>query len=460
MKLLVLKLRGIVTMKPVVFCIMFAHSTLTAIRVQFVKKTVAASYDFTSDNNDNCTVNTTDPHYILGLTVTSEASQWLLYFQIISTALSLFSGTFLGSYSERGGGRKLPLLIPTAGYTFYMFLNFVFMYLKLPLQYFFITEIVAGLTGNTYTALAISFAYMADITSRANRTYRLVILEACIFIGGSISQLSTGYWIQSSGLMPPVWLGYALLVCCVLYIVIWVKDTSPTQSETSWSVKTQCLDVIHLFTRSSRYTCFQLSVLSVVAFLMFVEASINSIIMLYLLSTPFCFTSINIGYFQAVSYIFRAIGLLGAGKLISFCLKDLGMAITGFTSHFGYFVILIFATNKAMVFCAAVVGFLTSLPLPAIRGHMSKLFASDKQGVLFTLLGCIQGFGDCISPLIYNNVYSATLDTQANAVFIVCAVNTMFAIVLVSVLQVSRCMKPSQSVQLQRFDDKSEEEEY
>ncbi|XP_006811205.1 proton-coupled folate transporter-like [Saccoglossus kowalevskii] len=404
---------------------------MTAIRVDYVKKVVAASYDYTSNNDDNCTAkNLTDPHYILGLTVTSEASQWLLYFGVVSMALSLFSGTFLGSYSERGGGRKLPLLVPIVGYTFYMFLNLVFMYLELSLAYFFIAEIVLGLTGNMYTALAISFAYIADVTPPKRRTYRLVILESCVFIGASISQLSTGYWIQSSGLIPPVWMGYSLMIFSVFYIIIWVQDTSSTQSDTSWSLKKQCLDVMHLFTRSSKDACLQLSVLSVVVFMSFlVIGSAMSISMLYLLSTPFCFNSIYIGYYQSILFVSNAIGLICFGKLLSYCLGDLGMAIAGLSSHLFGMVLLAFAHNKAMVFVC----------------------------VLFTILGCTQAIGICISPVVYNNIYSATVDTQSNAVFFAFAIALLLGILVVSTIQVLHCRRPSSAIPLKHLEDKSDD---
>ncbi|XP_077980480.1 proton-coupled folate transporter-like [Glandiceps talaboti] len=374
-------LRRTVTVEPLLFCLMFAYSSLSVIRVEYVKQVVGQMYGYSPNTSQStCEVNKSDPNYILGQKVQSEASYWMLYYEIIPSFLGFFTATFLGSYSERGGGRKIALLIPTVGFVLYMLCILIVLYLNLPLPYLFIGEVIRGLTGNPFTAMAISYAVIADVTPKEHRTFRMIIIETSLFVGGGVSQFSTGYWINSAGFIPPLWMLYSVTIFMTFYIVFWVEETAPLKNDVKWNFQQQYVDIFRLFSESSRRVCFELVVLSMCMLLLFlILGSSSSITTLYMLGPPLCFSSISVGYYQAVFFATNAVGLLIIGKILSCCLTDMGMAQAGFISHIGSYIMVAMAATQTEIFAAPVIGMLASLSFPVIRSRLSKLFDPRKQ---------------------------------------------------------------------------------
>lgn len=43
------------------------------------------------------------------------------------------------------------------------------------------------------------FAYISDITDSKNRAFRIGVLEAMIYVGGTVAFFLSGVWVQDSG---------------------------------------------------------------------------------------------------------------------------------------------------------------------------------------------------------------------------------------------------------------------
>ncbi|XP_070557507.1 proton-coupled folate transporter-like isoform X2 [Ptychodera flava] len=449
------RLREVVTVEPVLFTLKFSFSILFPLRLQYIKQSVGVMHGISGvdsghsgDTNNSCeTVNRSDPNYILFEQLQAEASTWILYFEVLSAVLTLISASFLGSYSERGGGRKICVLIPVTGLTLYLFCILINIYLELPLSFLFIAEFIRGITGQGFTATAMSYAYIADITTEEQRAFRLILLEVCGFIGGSLAQITTGYWIRSHGYLPPTWLAYSLMILTVLYIIFWVEETVPVDKSviSKWKMRQQFVDIVSLFTGSSQGTRFQLSVFSICLFVFFlIIGSAPGIIILSLLGPPLCFTSVYIGYYQAIYDAMNAIGLFVAGKVLTRYLGDLATAQVGFLSYGSSFLVIAFAVNDIMVLFAPVIGFILTVPLPAIKARISKLFEPGKQGIVFAYLGCIQSVSHCLSPVIFNGIYSATVTKSSSLIFITYAATLTIPAFLVAMVQIMQCRKTRQ----------------
>ncbi|XP_070573682.1 proton-coupled folate transporter-like [Ptychodera flava] len=289
---------------------MFSYSSLTAIRVEYVKQAVGKLHNYSPHTSGSvCDVNKSDPNYILGEKVQSEASYWLLYFEVVSAVLTLFSGMLLGSYSERGGGRKTVLLVSVVGLALHVFCVLLVLILSLPIGYLFIAEIIRGVTGNTFTVMAMSFAFIADISSEKNRTIRMIILEAMLFVGGGVAQGATGGWIQSAGFIPPMWLIYGAFIASLFYVLVWLEETVRKQEISEWSISETCLDIVQLFSKASRETSIQLVIYNVCLFALFLIIGSNmSLTTLYMLDAPFCFTPVYVGYYLAIMFSANAVG--------------------------------------------------------------------------------------------------------------------------------------------------------
>ncbi|XP_070557506.1 lysosomal proton-coupled steroid conjugate and bile acid symporter SLC46A3-like isoform X1 [Ptychodera flava] len=168
------------------------------------------------------------------------------------------------------------------------------------------------------------------------------------------------------------------------------------------------------------------------------------IIILSLLGPPLCFTSVYIGYYQAIYDAMNAIGLFVAGKVLTRYLGDLATAQVGFLSYGSSFLVIAFAVNDIMVLFAPVIGFILTVPLPAIKARISKLFEPGKQGIVFAYLGCIQSVSHCLSPVIFNGIYSATVTKSSSLIFITYAATLTIPAFLVAMVQIMQCRKTRQ----------------
>ncbi|XP_072040955.1 proton-coupled folate transporter-like isoform X4 [Amphiura filiformis] len=149
-----------------------------------------------------------------------------------------------------------------------------------------------------------------------------------------------------------------------------------------------------------------------------VQTTISS---LYGLGPPFCWSSVTLGYFNVVSMVFGAIGLLVGSKLFSLCLEDywilqIAYLFGGLSNLF-----LAWAPTTPMFFLGAVLGCPKGMEAPVLNSIISKLVSPHEQGTIFAVQSSVQSAASLISPLILNSIYSASVKTQPSLVFYVIA---------------------------------------
>ncbi|XP_070558343.1 proton-coupled folate transporter-like isoform X1 [Ptychodera flava] len=440
------RLRRLITVEPVIFTVTFVYMTVFAsVRVEYLTQAVGESLNYTTqpspfeNHSSGCAVNKSDPEYILGHQVQAISSYWSLGFDVTSSVLMVFSSLFLGSRSERGWGRKLTLLIPVVGIMLSIAITLVVIMFSLPIPYFFISEVLRGLSGSLFAIFSISFAYISDVTTKEHLTMRLIIAETSAYVAGCVSQIGVGHWIKVAGFLPPLWMSLGVTACTALYITFWLEETRVLQ-KTRISLRDQFNDVILMFSNKPRGYSSRLTVLSVVFFFSALTMSSSVITILYVMAPPYCFGPEYIGYYQAIAFLANGIGLLAGGRLLACCLGDIGIAQVSFLSGIGYYATIALAQNAIMILCAPFIGCLASLSYPVLRGRMSKLVHPTEQGVMFSFFCGIQGVAQSISPLVYNNIYSSTVEFMPNAVYLLFAFTILIAVFLVGALQVQDCI--------------------
>lgn len=125
-------------------------------------------------------------------------AQWNLYINTGGFAVGLLMVPLLGSWSDFAGRRPV-LIIPSLGMAFQAAVYLLVMYLKLPVVYFLVGRVLCGLSGDFSVILAGCFSYVADISDRKTRTFRVAILEACLGISGMLASIIGGQWKQAQG---------------------------------------------------------------------------------------------------------------------------------------------------------------------------------------------------------------------------------------------------------------------
>lgn len=130
--------------------------------------------------------------------VETMTAQWNLYLSIVGFSLGLLMVPLLGSWSDVAGRRPI-LLLSNVGLALQAVVYLLVMYLKLPVVYFLVGRVLCGLSGGSNVLLAACFSYVADISDRLSRTFRVAILESCLGISGMLSGIIGGEWKKAHG---------------------------------------------------------------------------------------------------------------------------------------------------------------------------------------------------------------------------------------------------------------------
>lgn len=121
-----------------------------------------------------------------------------MYINLGGFSLGLLVVPLLGSWSDQAGRRPV-LIIPNVGLALQSVVYLVVMYLKLPVGYLLLGRMLSGILGDFNAILAGCFAYIADISDRRSRTFRVAILEACLGLSGMMASIIGGQWRKAQG---------------------------------------------------------------------------------------------------------------------------------------------------------------------------------------------------------------------------------------------------------------------
>lgn len=128
--------------------------------------------------------------------IKQEKTSWVQYNSAAFFLFTFVSSFYAASWSDKIG-RKFTMLIPPLGTFLSALINCVLsMYMHSSLAYIFISSAVSGLTFGTVGIIAATFGFITDISDVSSRTKRIVILEAMIYIGGTLGIYIGGEFIK------------------------------------------------------------------------------------------------------------------------------------------------------------------------------------------------------------------------------------------------------------------------
>jgi len=144
---------------------------------------------------------------------------------------------------------------------------------------------------------------------------------------------------------------------------------------------------------------------------------------LFALHRPLSFSPSMIGYFLAVSMAYRGIGVvLGMPIFIRVIeLNDYVMAIIGCLTTLVMFIVLAFAGKTWMMFVVPLIDILGGIPVPCVRSIFSKTVGKEEQGTLFSAIASVEVLCAVVASVLFNNVYSATVEWHPGFCFFVIA---------------------------------------
>lgn len=385
--------------------------------------------------------------------VKKETSKWVSYYSACMFAFTLLSSSYVGSWSDIFS-RKYTMLIPPVGSIFATIVAILNgYYIDWPIGLILISGFFSGISGGIVAIIASCFGYVADRTSVEQRTKRIVILEAMIFLGATVGMLAGGGInkyvknhhpeLSSFGVVYGVEI--ILLVVVLLYIIIRIKkdddlDSAPVVDSPSSSLWYRLFNLNHITDSIKMVTKPRndghrkdIILLMVIGLLSYFSISIQSTLTyLFLSSEPLRYDQTRYSYFQGATFAISGVALI-VGLPITFKIlhvKDTSLAIIGEISKMLGLIVLGISRTDLEVYLCAVLFLFSEFPVPAIRSILSKIVDSNEIGKVFAFMQLLQNLVMLISSQIFNWLWVATYDVFPGTGFEIVAGLQLIAIAL------------------------------
>uniref|UniRef100_UPI0037E90665 lysosomal proton-coupled steroid conjugate and bile acid symporter SLC46A3 n=1 Tax=Semicossyphus pulcher TaxID=241346 RepID=UPI0037E90665 len=439
-------MKGLFLVEPVIALYAFSSFLIYPLVQQYVYRRIWEQLTNNtypvSDNTSRCATNSSQPSY--HEEAQRQASLFSLYTELFSTIPSLVVTLMLVAYSDRGG-RKITIIMPLIGTLLYTLTFLTVSFFELNLYLLIGSSILSSLFGGLGTFLGGCFAYIADLCEDGKqKTLRMAGVDMMIGLLSGVASISTGYFLRAAGFNWP-FVTSALCQCLILFYAIFILEETvkkpPTDainlegSPQPSALKQVIHGVYHLFAGASRRRTTVL-VLLLLIFLSFSFAYIGgvSLITLYELNKPLCWTEILIGYGAALSSTVFLTSFVGVSAFTYCGAPQLLIVLFGILSVSSGMILLGFTKTTLFMFLVRIPMFLAVMPYPVLRSMMSKIVSKSEQGALFACLCFLESLTSNVSSAVFNSVYAATVKWYPGFVFLLsaglCAIPLFFVAVV------------------------------
>ena len=298
-----------ITVEPIIFLAFVGIGTFPTIRSQYLQQRIADdvyNYTYPTDSNNSCGItNTSAPDYMVQKLIQRDTAEWLLYFSICSTLPSIFMVIVLGKWSDIKG-RKVAILVSLLGMLVQSSVYVIVINHQLSIYVLYIAEIAAGFTGGSPLIMSVTLAYIADVTTTKQRTFRVVVVNTCNVFSVGVAQLAIGYLIATKGFKPPFYLLILCQVVAILYTTIPKLLYESLELEKGGkSFLSQMSKLLHgifdLYVTNENGRRWRLLLINAIFFPIAICIFYRSVLTLYLIGQPFCYPSEFVGIYNAVS---------------------------------------------------------------------------------------------------------------------------------------------------------------
>ncbi|XP_059186886.1 proton-coupled folate transporter [Centropristis striata] len=403
-----------VSVEPVLFLSMFSLALQAPLSTQYLWDRISEDLGYNGSKRSECTNGSghADP---LQTEVETLTAHWNLYISLAGFSVGLLVVPLLGSWSDLKGRRHV-LIISNLGMAVQAVVYLVVMYLKLPVVYFLLGRLLSGLSGDFNAILAGCFAYVADISDRRSRTFRVAVLEACLGLSGMLASIIGGQWRRAQGYINPFWLVVATNLASALYAFLFVRESVVPDPSAKLLTLRHYKAVWHLFSTGGstseaggRFHRCKLWLYMLCFFLVVtVHFGCRELYVLYELSSPLCWGPALIGYGSAAQHLAYLSSLLGL-KIMQRCMEDSWVALVGLASNIMGLVVFSVADTTQLMFTGYGLCFLFMAATPVLRSKLSKLVDPSEQGALFACVACVESLCLLVGSGVFNSLYPATL---------------------------------------------------
>uniref|UniRef100_A0A3B4GEM2 Proton-coupled folate transporter n=1 Tax=Pundamilia nyererei TaxID=303518 RepID=A0A3B4GEM2_9CICH len=416
-----------VSVEPVLFLSMFSLALQAPLSTQYLWDRISEDLGYNGSKRSECG-NSSAPPDPLQKEVETLTAHWNLYISLGGFSVGLLVVPLLGSWSDLAGRRRV-LILPNLGLALQTIVYLVVMYLKLPVVYFLVGRLLSGLSGDFNAVLAGCFAYVADISDRRSRTFRVAILEACLGLSGMLASIIGGQWRRAQGYINPFWLVLATNLVSALYAFLFVRESVVPDPSAKLLTTRHHKAVWHLYSSGGssseaggQFHRCKLWLYTLCFFLVVtVHFGSRELYVLYELSSPLCWGPDFIGYGSAAHHLGYLSSLAGI-KIMQRCMEDSWVALVGLASNIVGLVVFSVANSTQLMFTGYGLCLLFMTSTPVLRSKLSKLVEPSEQGALFASVACVESLCYLVGSGVFNSLYPATLHFMKGFPFLLAAI--------------------------------------
>lgn len=266
----------------------------------------------------------------------------------------------LVAYSDRGG-RKITIIMPLFGTLIYTLSFLTVSYFELSIYLLIGSSLLSSLFGGLGTFLGGCFAYIADLCEDdRQKTLRMAGLDMMIGLLSGVASISTGYFLRAAGFNWP-FVTSALCQCLIILYAIFILEETVKKAPTDAvildgspqrsALKQMIYGVYQMFKGASR-RCKTVLALLILIFTSFSFAYVGgiSLMTLYELNEPLCWTEILIGYGSALSTTVFLVSFVGVSAFTYCGVPQLLIVLMGILSVISGMVLLAFTKTTLLMF--------------------------------------------------------------------------------------------------------------
>ncbi|XP_046575145.1 proton-coupled folate transporter-like [Haliotis rubra] len=381
--------------------------------------------------------------------IQSKAADYNIFLIFTATFPGILQTILLGSLSDRYG-RKLSMLLPISGLLSKLIVYLIVFELDLPLGYLFIGSAIEGFSGGFGTMLTAIFGCAADITPVGpKRGFRMAVIQAVMSFGSASGSLVAGIWIEEANFKQPLYFLIALSSATLLFTIFIFPETRRNLTKGSLTVKEHLKLLkksIQFYTKDTPDKRRWKLIVSLMTF--FTSFSVDlikaTVLTLYLLATPFCWSKIQITGYAAARTIINWICILGLTHILLRRFSEVTIAIIGCVSNILFLGLLGCAQSSVLVIVAAAFGIFSEAAPAMMRSVMSKLVSPDEQGALFASVGTMEMAAAAVFGVVATLIYKASLSFFPGLIFVILAGLIFITVLMLGALSYSLKKSSSQ----------------
>lgn len=313
----------------------------------------------------------------------------------------------LGVLSDRYGRRPI-LLLSLAGTV----VDYLFMAIAPSLSLLFVGRAIAGITG---ASMAVTSAYIADVTPEDQRSRRYGQLGACFGIGFIIGPVIGGllgaYWVRAP------FLAAAAMNALNLLLTLWlVKESHTRQDNTAPAERISFNPLSNLRWAASFKALLPLIGAYVVLVLV---GEIGGTIWVLYGEDKFAWDSWTIGLSLAGFGAFHAVAQAFIAGPIAERWGERAALLIGMVSDGTAYVVLALASHGWIAFALMPLFCLGGIGAPALQSLVSGSVGPDQQGKLQGVLASSASLASVIGPVGISTIYFASRGTFPGLVWLI-----------------------------------------